>query len=182
MNNPKSIRSPRLPAGAAKQTPFAPETRRVLRARRQRRRPDRPCSSRVASASRPQADNPAPPTSTRTRRRRWTPMPRHRLKRPIRRWQPPPVVTPPPVAPEAAGTEYVVVKGDTLGKIAKKNGVTLKALEEANPGVVPTKLKIGQKLSIPGATSAAAVCADATGSTGDGRWRRNFIPSNPATR
>ena len=37
-------------------------------------------------------------------------------------------------APEAAATEYVVVKGDTLGKIAKKNGVTLKAIEAANPG------------------------------------------------
>ena len=53
------------------------------------------------------------------------------------------------VAPETAGTEYVVVKGDSLWKIAKKNGVTLKALEAANPGVDPTKLKVGQKLSIP---------------------------------
>jgi LysM repeat protein len=66
----------------------------------------------------------------------------------------PPVVTPPPVAPvetpaPAAGSEYTVAKGDTLAVIAKKNGVTLKALQAANPGVVPTKLKIGQKLAIP---------------------------------
>ena len=33
----------------------------------------------------------------------------------------PPVVAQPPVVPEAAGTEYVVVKGDSLWKIAKKN-------------------------------------------------------------
>ncbi len=59
-----------------------------------------------------------------------------------------PIVVPPPV-PEPTTTEYTVVEGDTLGKIAKKNGVKLKALEDANPGVVPTKLKVGQKLVIP---------------------------------
>jgi LysM repeat protein len=70
---------------------------------------------------------------------------------------PAPVVTAPPV--ETAGTEYVVVQGDTLGKIAKKNSVSLKVLEAANPGVVPTKLKVGQKLSIPAGTSGAAAPA-----------------------
>lgn len=71
---------------------------------------------------------------------------------------PPMVVTPPVVTPpvETAGSEYVVVIGDTLGKIAKKNGVTLKALEAANPGIVPTKLKVGQKLSIPAGTGGVA--------------------------
>jgi LysM repeat protein len=69
-----------------------------------------------------------------------------------------------------AGSEYVIVKGDTLAKIAKKNGVTLKALEAANPGVVPTKLKVGKKLTLPagGSTSAdatapAALASDDTG-------------------
>lgn len=71
----------------------------------------------------------------------------------------PPVTMTPPVA--TAGTEYVVVQGDTLGKIAKKNGVTLKALEEANPGVVPTKLKVGQKLQIPAATAGTVAPAAA---------------------
>ena len=66
----------------------------------------------------------------------------------------PPVVTNlpvvlPPVGADAGGSEYVVVKGDSLAKIAKKNNVTLKAMQAANPGVVPTKLKIGQKLTIP---------------------------------
>ena len=77
----------------------------------------------------------------------------------------PPVVTNPPVivAPiepvmPVAGAEYVVVKGDSLAKIAKKSGVTLKALQAANLGVIPTKLKIGQKLVLPagGKTSADA--------------------------
>ena len=68
----------------------------------------------------------------------------------------PPVVTPPV---ETAGTEYVVVKGDSFAKIAKKFGVKVKAIEDANPGVVPTKLKVGQKLSIPAATGASATPA-----------------------
>lgn len=69
---------------------------------------------------------------------------------------PPPVVAPvAPVVPEATGTEYVIVKGDTLGKIAKDHGVTLKALEAANPNVQPTKLKIGQKLTLPAGGAAA---------------------------
>lgn len=83
----------------------------------------------------------------------------------------PPVFVPPmptnppgiqPVETEAAGT-YTVVKGDTLAKIAKAHGVTLKALEDANLGVVPTKLKIGQKLNLP---SSGAAAPAATGTTG----------------
>ena len=42
--------------------------------------------------------------------------------------------------------EYSVSKGDTLGAIAKKVGISLKALQDLNPGVDATKLRIGQKL------------------------------------
>jgi LysM repeat protein len=91
----------------------------------------------------------------------------------------PPLPTNPPVVsaivPEATGSEYTVVKGDTLAKIAKAHGVTLKALEAANPGVVPTKLKVNQKLAIPAGGAAAPAAAgtatvtDVTGaSTGGG--------------
>jgi LysM repeat protein len=65
---------------------------------------------------------------------------------------PPPVA---PVVPEATGNEYTIVKGDTLAKIAKNNHVSLKALQAANPNVQPTKLKIGQKLTIPAGGVAA---------------------------
>ena len=44
--------------------------------------------------------------------------------------------------------EYVVAKGDTLGGIAKKAGISLKAIQELNPGVNPNKMQIGQKLKI----------------------------------
>jgi LysM repeat protein len=85
---------------------------------------------------------------------------------------PPPVVTNPPpvmVAPpvEPAITEYTIVEHDTFGKIAKKYGVTVKALEMANPGVVPTKLKVGSKISIPAGGSSAPEAMDSTGA-GDG--------------
>lgn len=74
----------------------------------------------------------------------------------------PVAVAPPPI--ETAGSAYTVIKGDTLDKIAKKNNVTLKALEAANPGVVPTKLKIGQKLTIPAGGGSAP--ADTTSASG----------------
>jgi LysM repeat protein len=71
--------------------------------------------------------------------------------------------------PEATGTEYVIVKGDTLAKIAKNNHVSLKALEAANPGVVPTKLKVGQKLTLPaGGSAAPAATGAAAGSETSG--------------
>jgi LysM repeat protein len=83
----------------------------------------------------------------------------------------PSVVAPAPApVPQAAGAEYVVQKGDSFAKIAKKNGVSVKAIEAANPGVAPTKLKVGQKLSIPAggtsATSPAAGTGPAVESTG----------------
>ena len=81
-------------------------------------------------------------------------------------------VTPAPVAPvmnattEAPGVEYVVVQGDTLGKIAKNHGVTLRALEAANPNIQPTKMHVGQKILIPAGSSSAA--ADSAGSSTGG--------------
>src|SRR5579872_427998 len=58
---------------------------------------------------------------------------------------------PAPAAAAASATEYVVTKGDSFYSISKKLGVPMKAIEDANPGVVPTKLKLGQKLQIPAA-------------------------------
>ena len=56
------------------------------------------------------------------------------------------------VATEAAGTSsgssYTVKGGDTLGRIAKKNGVSIKALRAAN-NLSSDKINVGQKLKIP---------------------------------
>ena len=48
-------------------------------------------------------------------------------------------------APAGPG-EHVVSKGETLGSIAKKAGISLKAIQDLNPGVDSNKLRIGQKL------------------------------------
>jgi LysM repeat protein len=48
----------------------------------------------------------------------------------------------------AAERMHIVVKGDTLGKIAKANGVTAAAMAKAN-GIDGTMIRIGQKLKIP---------------------------------
>ena len=40
-------------------------------------------------------------------------------------------------------------KGDSLAGIARKFGVKLDTLEAENPGLDPTKLKVGQKIHIP---------------------------------
>jgi len=88
----------------------------------------------------------------------------------------PPVVAAAPVVPEITpvpppapveGTEYTIVKGDYFEKIAKHFHVSVKALKDANPGVEPTKLKIGQKIRIPAqaAPSASAVPAAAATET-----------------
>ena len=84
---------------------------------------------------------------------------------------PAPVPVPTPVVDNtAAGSEYVVQSGDTLGKIAKHNGVSLKALEAANPGVDSKHLKVKQKLVIPGGnggTAATSGAVDNSAGAGD---------------
>jgi LysM repeat protein len=80
---------------------------------------------------------------------------------------PSPVTNVTPLA--GAATDYKVAKGDTLGTIATHHKVTLKALMDANPGVDPVKLQIGQTIHVPAPAAAAApatapgtVAADAT--------------------
>ena len=68
----------------------------------------------------------------------------------------PGVTTSTPVAQAenpGVATDYVVKSGDTYVTIAKSKKVSVKALTEANPGVEPTKLQIGQKLHIPAPTT-----------------------------
>ena len=86
----------------------------------------------------------------------------------------PPTVVAPVAPPAGTGTEYVIASGDTLGSIAHRNGLSLKALLEANPGINPKKLKVGQKVQLPAgaapvasAASPGAASADMAAATGD---------------
>ena len=55
----------------------------------------------------------------------------------------------------AVGKEYEVQKGDCLSRIAKKYGIKISALREANK-LQGDKLKVGQKLIIPEVPAASA--------------------------
>ncbi len=48
----------------------------------------------------------------------------------------------------AAGT-YLIESGDNFAKVASKLGLSLQALLDANPGVNPRALQIGQKINVP---------------------------------
>ena len=50
---------------------------------------------------------------------------------------------------KATGGKYTVKKGDNPGKIARELGIPLKALMDANPGLDPKRLQIGQQLNVP---------------------------------
>jgi len=88
-----------------------------------------------------------------------------------------PPVSPPPTNPSlapahteivepAAGTDHTIVKGDTFATLATKYGVSVKGIQTANPGVDPTKLKIGQKVKIPPKTSTMARNGNSSGAGG----------------
>ena len=61
-----------------------------------------------------------------------------------------------PVAVAAAPTVHVVNRGDTLLSVARRNQVPVADLARANGLDSSATLKLGQKLNVPGAKSAAA--------------------------
>lgn len=89
--------------------------------------------------------------------------------------QPPPALTTPPEPfPTGGASQHVVVQGDTFSSIAKRYGVTVRAVAEANPGVESTRLKLGQKLNVPPPTRTAA---GATGSATNGSEKTYVVKS-----
>jgi LysM repeat protein len=48
----------------------------------------------------------------------------------------------------ARARTYTVQSGDTLGSIASKEGTTVARLEQLNPNVDPTALRIGQTIRV----------------------------------
>ncbi|MGA2051798.1 MAG: LysM peptidoglycan-binding domain-containing protein [Opitutales bacterium] len=73
-----------------------------------------------------------------------------------------------PTAPEASTGEagiYVVQSGDSLDRIAKKEGVKVSELIALNNISNPTKLKIGQKLKLPSGAKTAGGSAETPASS-----------------
>jgi len=52
--------------------------------------------------------------------------------------------------------QYRIAQGDTLGTIARRFHVPVQAIEEANPGVKPNRLKVGQLIHIPAIVTSAS--------------------------
>jgi LysM repeat protein len=69
----------------------------------------------------------------------------------------------PPIPAVTGGSVYVIAAGDTLGAIAKKSGVSVKAIEDANPGIDAKKLQIKAKLQIPASSTVASADASKAG-------------------
>jgi LysM repeat protein len=57
--------------------------------------------------------------------------------------------TPKPVSTRPKSRTHVIASGETLAGIARKQGVSLSALEAANPGLNPKKLHVGQTVNLP---------------------------------
>jgi LysM repeat protein len=51
--------------------------------------------------------------------------------------------------PASKPRTYAITKGDTLASVARKYSVSLTGLQAANPGISPTKLRVGQVINLP---------------------------------
>ena len=71
------------------------------------------------------------------------------------------IPTPIPPPPVTGTLEHVVAKGDSFYSIGRKYGVGMNAVSKANPNIIPTRLRIGQKVIIPAATPKPAVALPA---------------------
>ncbi len=63
--------------------------------------------------------------------------------------QPASSVRPTPAGPTPRARNYTVKSGDTITSIAKDCGVKINSLLQANPGIDPRRLKVGQTLAVP---------------------------------
>ena len=62
-------------------------------------------------------------------------------------------------APTETGFVYTVKPGDQLFAVSRKYNVRMDAIKRANPGLNPDKIKIGQKITIPGVAGPATAVA-----------------------
>jgi len=85
---------------------------------------------------------------------------------------PTPTVAPGQIDPPVATgySEHTVSKGESFYTLGRKYGVGFKAIADANPGVNPNRLKIGDKIKIPPPKTpgAAALNGTVAPANGDG--------------
>lgn len=59
--------------------------------------------------------------------------------------------------------EYTVVRGDTVGNIAKAHHSSVNAIVKANPGLEPSHIRVGQKILIPAVAAKSAAASTVVG-------------------
>lgn len=69
-----------------------------------------------------------------------------------------------PVMSEPEPRTYKIQKGDTYYSIGRQFGVSMNAIQQANPGVDPTRLQLGQVINIPAPAAPTAAPAPVLGS------------------
>jgi LysM repeat protein len=74
---------------------------------------------------------------------------------------------PAPTTVPSSGTTatYTVQRGDTLYSIARRYGTTVEAIAAANGIANPSRIRVGQTLTIPGATGSPAPAPSGGGTT-----------------
>ena len=61
-----------------------------------------------------------------------------------------------PPSASSGSIEYIIAKGDTFSRLAKKFHISVQTVVNANPGVNPARLKVGQNIQIPQSISSVA--------------------------
>jgi peptidoglycan endopeptidase LytE len=91
-------------------------------------------------------------------------------------------LTAPPGPTETGGqgfSEHTIAKGESFYTLGKKYNVGFKAIADANPGINPNRLKIGDKVKIPPAKTpgTASLNGAAAAPAGDGATKIYTVKS-----
>ena len=90
--------------------------------------------------------------------------------------------TPAPAPAPTTTRAYTVVAGDSFYKIARANGVSLKALQAANPGVDSAKLKVGQVVQLPAGAEPGSTISSAAPTSASPAHRTTAAPRKAGSR
>ncbi|MGR4068167.1 LysM peptidoglycan-binding domain-containing protein [Billgrantia sp. C5P2] len=84
-------------------------------------------------------------------------------------------------APSGGPYRYQIRPGDTYSAVARRFGTTPARIQSANPGVEPTRLRVGQVIQVPlrGATAVAASTPSSSGNRSSGN--STSAPARTAT-
>jgi LysM repeat protein len=85
-------------------------------------------------------------------------------------------------AASPAGSSYVVKRGDTLSRIAQIHGVSAQALAQTNGIANPSKIYVGQVLSIPGSGQSSATSSSYSQPSSSGAGGARWIDINLTTQ